>query len=267
MDFETVAQHTRGVPVMGAREGRKLYDHVTRTKPDQVLEIGTAWGVSACYIAAALQANGHGRLTTVDHETARYSEPTADELFTATGLDPWIDRVRVRDSSYTWWLKGQIEDRTDDSGNTQSVYDFCFLDGAHNWTIDGLTVFLVERLMNPGGWLLLDDVDWSYAGNEEEVSLAPPSDKMFAMSVEEARTPHVGAIVDVIVKGHPAFGEIRLQDGRWAWCRKERLPTRRMVVETTRPLPVLLSLAAERGFRRLRAAVTSGRGRSVRRHS
>lgn len=258
MDFETVAKLTRGVPVMGEREGRKLYDHVRQTKPTNVLEIGTAWGVSACYIAAALEENGHGRLTTVDHRDASYADPTADELFASTGLRRWINRVQISDSSYTWWLKGQIEDRTDDAGNTMSMYDFCFLDGAHNWTIDGLAVYLVERLLNPGGWLLLDDVNWSYATNDEAVSLSPPSDKMFALSSDEAQTPHVGAIVDVILKGHPAFAEIRLQDERWAWCRKDSSATRRMVIETSRPLPVLLSLAVQRGVRRLRAALPAG---------
>lgn len=254
MDFESAVELTRDVPVMGEREGRKLYDHVRRTNPTNVLEIGTAWGVSACYIAAALEENGHGMLTTVDHQDAAYTDPTADELFASTSLHRWIDRVTISDSSYTWWLKSQIEDRTDDGGTTVPIYDFCFLDGAHNWTIDGLSVYLIERLLTPGGWLLLDDVDWSYAANAEDVSLSPPSDKMFAMSDDEARTPQVGSIVNVILKGHPAFAEIRLEDERWAWCRKDSSATRRVVIETSRPLRVLLSLALQRAVRRLRAA-------------
>jgi predicted O-methyltransferase YrrM len=255
MNFDTVADATRGIPVMGEREGRKLYDYVRASRPDHVLEIGTAHGVSACYIAAALEENGHGQLSTVDHRNAGYAAPSADELFTTTGLGDWIDRLLIEDSSYTWWLKGQLERRTDDAGNTAPLYDFCFLDGAHNWTIDGLAVILIERLLRPGAWLLLDDVDWTYAGYEEDISITPPSDKMFTMSEDELHTPQVGAVVEVIIKSHPSFSEVRIQDDRWAWCRKDISPSRLMTVETSRPLSVLVSLAAERGVRRGRAAL------------
>lgn len=251
MQFATVADLTQGVPVMGEREGRKLYDHIRETRPDHVLEIGTAYGVSACFMAAALEENGHGRLTTVDHRDAAYANPTADELFTATGLAPWIQRVRIADSSYTWWLKGQLEQRTNPTGQVEPLYDFCFLDGAHNWTIDGLAVVLIERLLKPGAWLLLDDVDWSYA-LYPEISLSPPSDKMFALSPDEMHTPHVGAVVDVIVKGNPAFSEVRIQDARWAWCQKNVTATQHVRVETSRPISVLASLALQRAVGRAR---------------
>ena len=31
------------------------------------------------------------------------------------------------------------------------VYDFCYLDGAHDFTIDGMAVYLVEKLLRPAG--------------------------------------------------------------------------------------------------------------------
>lgn len=256
MDFDAVAALTRGVPHMGEREARKLYDHVRRTRPAAVLEIGTAHGVSGCYIAAALEENGTGRLTTVDHVSAGYTEPSADELFAKAGLQRWIDRRLIDDSSYTWWLKRQIEERTGADGRTQPAYDLCFLDGAHNWTIDGLAAVLVERLLKPGGWLLLDDLDWTYAGYGGDIELSPPSDKMHPMSEDELRTPHVGAVVDVILKGHPAFDEIRIEDERWAWCRKGTAAVQQVRVETTRPLPVLVSLAAQRSLQQARALLS-----------
>lgn len=76
--------------------------------------------------------------------------------------------------------------------------------------------------------LLLDDLGWTYAGHGDEISLSPPSDKMFPMSADELHTSHVGAIVDVILKAHPAFGEIRIEDDRWAWCRKDSSATTRL---------------------------------------
>ena len=66
-------------------------------------------------------------------------------------------------SSYTWWLKEQVAARCDAHGNVEPRFDFVYLDGAKNWTIDGLAVVLVEKLLRPGGWLLMDDLDWTYA--------------------------------------------------------------------------------------------------------
>ena len=48
------------------KRGRLLYEHIRENKPDNVLELGTARGGSAVFIAAALEANGSGHLTSVD---------------------------------------------------------------------------------------------------------------------------------------------------------------------------------------------------------
>ena len=78
------------------------------------------------------------------------------------GLAGRVEIVREF-SSYTWWLKEQVQARSDRAGNVEPLYDFVYLDGAKNWTIDGLAVVLVEKLLRPGGWLLMDDLDWTYA--------------------------------------------------------------------------------------------------------
>jgi len=51
---------------MSPEQGRIVYDHVRAARPAEVLELGTAHGVGAAYMAAALRDNGAGRLVTVD---------------------------------------------------------------------------------------------------------------------------------------------------------------------------------------------------------
>src|SRR5918999_1784722 len=79
------------------------------------------------------------------------------------------DRVTiVREfSSYTWWLKERIEERADAHGNVEPCFDFVYLDGAKNWTIDGFAVVLAEKLLRPGGWLLMDVLEWTYGADRE----------------------------------------------------------------------------------------------------
>ena len=49
-----------------------IYRHVRESTPDLVLELGTAHGASAAYIAAALEENRKGRLVTVDRVGSGY---------------------------------------------------------------------------------------------------------------------------------------------------------------------------------------------------
>src|SRR3954451_1141357 len=123
---------------MSPEQGRIVYDHVRATRPAEVLELGTAHGVGAAYLAAALEDNGAGRLTTVDFEGAAY-DPAPEAVLARAGVAGRVAIVR-RFSSYTWWLKEQVQARSDRAGNVEPVYDFVYLDGAKNWTIDGLAV-------------------------------------------------------------------------------------------------------------------------------
>src|SRR5215211_5327344 len=135
---------------MSPEQGRIVYDHVRATRPAELLELGTAHGVGAAYLATALADNGHGRLTTVDFAGAAY-DPPPEAVLSRAGV------AVVREfSSYTWWLKEQVQARSDRAGNVEPLYDFVYLVGAKNWTIDGLAVVLVEKLLRPGGWLLMD---------------------------------------------------------------------------------------------------------------
>jgi predicted O-methyltransferase YrrM len=231
MEFEAVAERVRGFRNMTPEEGRRVYDHVRSTRPSAILELGTSYGVSAAYMAAALDANGAGRITTVDH--VRSNSP--DELIKRLppAVVERIDLVRVEDSSYNWWLKEQIAANSDAGGSCEPIYDFCYLDGAHNWTVDGLAVVLIERLLRPGAWLLLDDLNWVYRSDPHGMR---ERGVFFPLSAPERREPHIRGVFDLIVKPHPALGDFRVEDDVWAWARKSPSAARRVSVEVSQPL-------------------------------
>jgi len=140
---------------MSPHQGSIVYDHIRQARPEMVLEIGTAHGVSAAYMAAALDENGRGHVVTVDRADAPFRPA---ELLEKLGLADRVTLVRREDSSYNWFLKEQVARQSDEAGNCEPLYDFCYLDAAKNWTIDGLAIFLIEKLLKPGAWLLLDDL-------------------------------------------------------------------------------------------------------------
>jgi predicted O-methyltransferase YrrM len=233
---------------MSPEQGRIVYDHVRATRPAEVLELGTAHGVGAAYLAAGLADNGAGRLITVDFEQARY-DPAPETVLERAGVAGLVDVVREH-SSYTWWLKEQVQERSDAHGNCEPRFDFVYLDGAKNWTIDGLAVILVEKLLRPGGWLLLDDLDWTYAQDPHREATDGIVHR--ELSEPERTQPHLRAVFELIVAQHPSFTELRVQDEWWGWARKAPGEPRRYTVETSRPLAVVATNALRRAVRRAR---------------
>ena len=223
MKLEDITRRVDRAPFMSPHQRAIVYQHVIDTRPEVILELGTGHGVSAAYMAAALdEIGGEGRIVTLDKVGHGFDPaPMLGEL----GLLDRIELVLRDDSSYTWYLKEVIESRSDSNGNCEPLYDFCFIDGAKTWTIDGLAFFLVEKLLRPDGWLLLDDLEWSFDSSPSGVA------EPFPLSAAERREPKVRAVFDLLIRQHPSFTECVVQDGSWAWAHK--LPGAPRVYEVT----------------------------------
>jgi predicted O-methyltransferase YrrM len=245
MEFKQVADAIEGVPFIDRWHGRALYDHVRQSGARDVLELGTAHGASVSYLAAAVAANGGGTVTTVDRY--HFQSPSPEETLARAGLLDAVTLVRIEHSSYSWWLKNEVQAHSDAAGNCEGRYDFCLLDGSHDWHIDGLSVLLVERLLRDGAWLALDDLDWSYERSAVE---RPPN-----LSAEEITVPHVQEIFDVLLRPHPAFTQFRVDHGTWGWAQKAPGAPRRLTIEAERVERGILAQRAVRAGRRAQAAV------------
>jgi predicted O-methyltransferase YrrM len=247
VEFEAVATAVRGIPWMSPELGRRVYDHVRAAGARDVLDLGTGHGVSAAYMAAALEANGEGRVTTVDAGGTAF-DPSPEEVLERAGLGHRVTVVRAH-SSYNWFLKERIEERSDAAGNCDPAYDFCYLDGAKNMNVDGLAVVLVERLLRPGGCLLMDDLDWTYVKNHW---LEPAGDgrPLGPLSEDERKQPHLRAIFDLVVRTHPSFTRCVVEDEWYGWAYKEEGQPRRYEVATSRPLGALVAGRLRRVLRR-----------------
>jgi predicted O-methyltransferase YrrM len=200
--------------------GRVIYEHIRQHKPLSVLELGVGFGVGSCYIAAALHENHAGHLTCVDLVDALYS-PSAEELVNQAKLASYVSIYREK-SSYTWFLKKRIEQRTTPDGVCEPDFDMCFIDGPKDWTIDGAAFFMVDKLMKEGGWILFDDYDWKH----ESHSPNRQNDYNGKIPDDERTQPHVEAIFRLLVMQHPDYGEFQIDGNRWAWAQKVHSDTR-----------------------------------------
>lgn len=220
MKFRNAARLLDGIPHISQRSARILYDFMMTEKPADCLELGFAHGAGSGYIAAALDEMDRGHLSCVDIEPSRDFTPTIEDTLARLAL---ADRVSVHRevNSYNWFLKKTIDARTR-NGICHPCYDFVFIDGSKNWTIDGMAFFLADKLLRPGGWILFDDYGWRYAdalargkGNSDGVSAR-------ALSDDQIEQPNVAAIFHLLVVQHPRYANFMVQDHSWAWAQKTR---------------------------------------------
>lgn len=234
MDFETIKDQVDGIPYVLPQMARELYQFVISTRPHRCLELGFAHGVSSCYIAAALSSNGRGHLDTVDLlEGLNWQHPSIEELLAKAGLESFVS-IHREHTQYTWFLLQQIKRQTTAPGQPcEPLYDFCFIDGAKNWTIDGCAFFLVDKLLKPGGWILFDDVNWVYrkkALQEREVS---DGITIRSMSEQELDTPHIAEVFTYLVRQHPGYSNFKLMDDWFAWAQKTPDGSRTVQIDTS----------------------------------
>jgi len=195
-------------------EGAQLYEFILEHKPEGILELGFAHGSSTAYIAAALlELGSNAGITSIDRKDARERVPNAETVLRALELDERVDFVYAN-TSYTWELMKLIQAQTS-SAKTQPLYDFAFIDGAHSWETDGLAFFLVDKLLRPGGWILFDDVHWTFANSPALKNTA----KVRQMPEDERTTPQVMKVLSLLALQHPSYGNMRVS-GNWAWIQK-----------------------------------------------
>lgn len=214
MEFRKIAGYLKGIPHMSAKQGRVVYHFIKKNRIRNVLELGFAHGVSSCYMAAALDESGTGTVTAIDMDNpvVLEKEPNIYTLLERTGLQAYVRPILA--PSYIWELMRMIEEQTVGDRCTP-IFDFCYIDGAHTWKDDGFAFMLVDKLLNPGGWILFDDINWTYSksptlANKEWVKKLPEI---------ERTTPQVKKVFDLLVRQHPDYRNCRI-DGAWGWAQK-----------------------------------------------
>jgi predicted O-methyltransferase YrrM len=232
--FGQTVEAIAGAPWMTPSQGRRVWNHIRENRPTRILDIGTCYGTSAAYMAAACKANGTGRVITVDSGQFDDQVDIVDWcrlLWDRCGVADRIDMVRIPHSNYAWWLMEQVAAGRDETD--RSRYDFVYLDGAKWLALDAAAVIFIEQLLRPGGWLLMDDLDWTYEEHPELKPLVsyPDTEITYSLSDAEAKMPHLRAVFDLVVKKLPSFTQFVEQDGQWGWAQKLPGAPRRVSTE------------------------------------
>lgn len=213
MKFEEVAEHLEGIPCLPKSHGRFIYEYILKRKIKSCLELGFYHGVSTCYIAAALQELGRGKIITVDLQSSYKNSPNLEQLLEKTGLSSYVQIFREKDC-YTWFLKNLIEQNLSQN-NGRPIIDFCFIDGPKLWKTDGFAFFLVDKLMKRGGSILFDDLTWSYGAHARGRDMGQKN-----FSADQIQHPNIESVFRLLVYTHPEYNEFEILYDNFALCRK-----------------------------------------------
>jgi predicted O-methyltransferase YrrM len=124
---------------------------VRERKAHSCVELGTGFGVSGAYQAAALELNGAGLLTTLEG-MPEYAA-IAEQGFSSLGLGDHVD-LRV----------GPIDETIGDAMEAARPIDCAFVDADHTEEATMRHFDAMLPHLSPGAVLVFDDVNWKQSG-------------------------------------------------------------------------------------------------------
>jgi predicted O-methyltransferase YrrM len=181
-----------------------LRDVIQQNGFSRLCELGFYHGKSTTYFAAILQEQGFGKIHTFD-KLPTYSTlvPSIDQLLSDFGLGHLVTKT-VAEKCFLWELGKLIEQ------HDQPIFDFCYIDGGHDFNTTALAFVLIDKLLQPGGMVIFDDVNWCAETNsvKDYTAIYP------VMSEEESRIPAVNFVCDNIVSKYN-YTELPHQEFDW----------------------------------------------------
>ncbi len=231
MKVNDVISQVGHYPFISPKNGRLLYDMIIKAGSRDILELGFAHGTATCYMAAAIEELGAGKIVSVDLPASAGFSPNAEELLKMTGLAPWVTLHRPK-TGYTWFLHDEIVRHTVEN-QCSPAFDLCIIDGAKDWTNEGAAFFMADKLLRSGGWMIFDDYSWSFGGdgNREKAATREAFERY---SADELATPQIREVFELLVKQHPSYGELVVfEEGDWAMARKVSRDSKSYTIAST----------------------------------
>jgi predicted O-methyltransferase YrrM len=136
--------------IVGRSTGRMLHWLLRVVQPEVVLEIGTSVGYSGLWMADALEANGKGRLVTIESHKERYVR--AQENFANSGL---VHRISSLKGHAPEILRNPLQFGYAPDAIPAHI-DLAFFDATKNQHGDFLESVL--PFMSSGGMIVVDNV-------------------------------------------------------------------------------------------------------------
>jgi len=177
--------------------GRLLYELITTNHLSVGLELTSSPSISTLYLAGAIEALGAGLLRSVSQKPARTNDYDVHAALQRTHLNNFVS-LYEEPRSYNWRLLKFLQD------GLFEHFDFCVIDSGRTLPGVGFACCLADRLLRPGGWIVLDNINFSFRDSRKR-------DKAWTMSTpEDEQTIHqIRCVFELLLQENPNFGTFR----------------------------------------------------------
>lgn len=170
-------------------------EFIKKVNPNIYAEIGIFKGETTLKVCKHLKQGSHIYLFDYTHKV----ETVKQKIVNLYKDKFHIHEYGVLKGDYNWNLIKLIK-------TLKNKFDYVYLDGAHDLTIDGLAFCIVDKLLKPKGYIEFDDYNWTFNGSNNSETIKLRKEKYTS---EQLRVPHVKLIVDNLVKTDPRYKTIR----------------------------------------------------------
>lgn len=164
-----------------------------------IAEVGI--GIGATSIALCKLLDHRGEVWFFDFED-RVSELAVDLRGAGYANIQVLGNSRATYDSYSWTLAMLLRRRR--AAQSAELFDFIYLDGAHVCHHDTLATVCAKALLKPGGYLLMDDYDWSIATSPTMRPSVNPAIRQH-YTEQQIELSHVEMVCSLLLDADPQF--------------------------------------------------------------
>lgn len=161
--------------------------------PLTVAELGVGYGATSVEIVKRLRKDDSFYFYSFQEDVDELFHDLQMQEYCKCNLMPFGNSHALYDS-FCWNLGNQVIDQK----NKEGLFDLVYLDGAHSFLFDGLACALLKQLVREGGYLVFDDLNWSYSKSPTcNPNVRPKTAEQFTK--EQIDTAQVQMVVDAFM--------------------------------------------------------------------
>ena len=162
--------------------------------PLNVVEVGVGCGATSVEVVKRLRAEDKFYFYSFQEEVDELYDDLKKQEYCKCNLVPKGNSHTLYDS-FCWNLAKQVIDLEGKEG----IFDLVYLDGAHSFLFSGLACALLKTLIRDNGYLIFDDLNWSYGVSPDRNPNVEP-EILEQYTQEQVDTFQIQMVVDAFMK-------------------------------------------------------------------
>ena len=189
----------------------------TNPRPLNIAEIGVGYGATSVEIVKQLRECDTFYFYSFQEEVDELYEDLKNLDVCKCKLVPMGNSHALYDS-FCWNLGKQVID------HKEGLFDLVYLDGAHSFLYTGLATALLKQLIRQDGYIIFDDLNWSYGSSYDRNPEVYP-EILEQYTQEQVDAKQIQMVVDAFMENDDQWTRTKLTDRRVVYQKKPKEKT------------------------------------------